>query len=313
MVEGVLRATDWNIVIIDGLTYAGDLNRIGDIGCFAEERHRFRVVYHDLRSPITPEVHRQIGAVDLVWHLAANSHVDRSLVDALPFAHATVVGTTNLLEYLRHNQPEMRRYIGFNTDEVFGPAPAGVYYAEDSKFRPSNPYSAAKAGQWAMEYSFAHSHRMPISMVHSMNIFGERQNVEKFIPMTIKNILQGNRVLLHGSPEAPSCRHWIHAREVCNALLFLTEHAVPEQSYNVIGEERSVYELAMTFSEIIGLPANVQWLDYHSTRPGHDLRYAMDGGKLKAMGFAYTYPLDQSLEHMTRWMIAPEHRGWLEA
>lgn len=310
-VEGVLKQTGWDVVIVDGLTYAGSLNRIADMGCFAAERHRLRVVYHDLRSPLTEETHERIGPVDYVWHLAANSHVDRSLVDARPFAEATVVGTTNLLEYLRHNQHGMRRYIGFNTDEVFGAAPPGVYYKEESKFRPSNPYSAAKAGQWAMEYAFAHSYRMPISMSHSMNIFGERQNPEKFIPMTVKNILEGKRVVLHGSPEAPSCRHWIHAREVCNAMLFLTEHAKNEESYNIIGEERSVYQLAMRFSELVGLPAYIDWLDYHSTRPGHDLRYAMDGGKLKDMGFQYTYGLDESLERTVRWMTDPAHSRWL--
>jgi dTDP-glucose 4,6-dehydratase len=311
LIEGVLKQTAWDIIIIDGLTYAGDYNRIADIECFARERHRFRAVYHDLRSPFTPELHRQIGPVDVVWHLAANSHVDRSLIDALPFAQSTVVGTTNLLQYLRDYQPDLRRYIGFNTDEVFGPAPQGVFHTEEGKFRPSNPYSAAKAGQWAMEFAFAHSFRMPISLVHSMNIFGERQNGEKFVPMTMRNILEGKTVTLHGAPDRPSSRCWIHAREVCNALIFLTDHAENEQAYNVIGEERTVYQLAQKFSEIIGLPAHIGWQDYHSTRPGHDLRYALDGSKLKSMGFMYSYPLDMALETTTRWSIRPENRRWL--
>lgn len=311
LVEGVLKQTDWDIIIMDGLTYAGDYNRIGDIECFQQERSRFRAVYHDLRSPLTPEVHRQIGPVDVVWHLAANSHVDRSLVDALPFAESTVVGTTNLLQYVRQYQPDLKRYIGFNTDEVFGPADYGQFHKEGERFRPSNPYSAAKAGQWAMEYAFAHSFRLPISMVHSMNIFGERQNPEKFIPMTVRNILDGKPVILHGSPEHPSSRCWIHAREVCNALIFLTDHARDEQSYNVIGQEKTVYAITAKLGEIIGLPVHLEWLDYHSTRPGHDLRYALDGSKLKGMGFMYTYSVDAALETTTHWMIQGENRRWL--
>ncbi len=311
LVEGVLRQTDWAVVIIDGLTYAGNLNRISDISCFEKERKRLRVVYHDLRSPLTEELHRHIGPVDVVWHLAANSHVDRSLVDALPFAESQVVGTTNLLQYLRQYQPEMQRYIGFNTDEVFGPAEYGVFHTEEEKFRPSNPYSAAKAGQWAMEYAFAHSFKMPISMVHSMNIFGERQNGEKFVPMTLRNILEGRPVILHGTPERPSSRCWIHAREVCNALIFLTPRAENEQSYNVIGQEKTVYAVASKLAEIVGLPAKIEWQDYHSTRPGHDLRYALDGEKMMKMGFMYTYSVDAALETTTRWSIQPENRRWL--
>lgn len=311
LVEGVLKQTDWEIIIIDGLPYAGDYNRIGDIACFQRERSRFRAVYHDLRSPFMPEIHRQIGPVDVVWHLAANSHVDRSLVDALPFAESTVVGTTNLLQYLRQYQPDMQRYIGFNTDEVFGPAEHGQFHTEEEKFRPSNPYSAAKAGQWAMEYAFARSFRLPISMAHSMNVFGERQNPEKFIPMTVRNILDGKPVLLHGAPERPSSRCWIHAREVCNALIFLTAHAKDGQAYNVIGQEKTVYAIASKLAEIIGLPVKLEWLDYHSTRPGHDLRYALDGSKLKSMGFTYTYSVDAALESTTHWMVQPQNRRWL--
>lgn len=311
LVEGVLRQTDWEIIIIDGLSYAGNLNRISDISCFEKERHRIRFVYHNFRSPFTEELHRSIGQVDYVWHLAANSHVDRSLIDALPFAESTVVGTTNLLQYLRQYQPNLTRYIGFNTDEVFGPAAFGTFHKETEKFYPSNPYSASKAGQWAMEFAFAHSFKMPISICHSMNIIGERQNGEKFAPMAIRNILEGKTITLHGSPQFPSSRCWIHAREVCNALIFLTAHATNEGIYNIVGEERSVCDLVQSFSKIIGKPAITEWLDYHSTRPGHDLRYALDGSKLKSMGFVYHYPLDAALEHMTQWMIKPENIRWL--
>jgi dTDP-glucose 4,6-dehydratase len=313
LIEGVLRQTNWDIIIIDSLTYAGNLNRIADISNFSQQKHRLHFVYHDLIAPFTKDLHNQIGPVSYVWHLAAHSHVDRSLEDALPFAQSSVVGTTNLLQYLRQYQkPTMEKYIGFNTDEVFGPALPGVFHKESDKFYPSNPYSAAKAGQWAMEYAFLHSFQMPISITHTMNVIGERQNPEKFIPKTIKSILCNQSVTLHGSPDQPSSRCWIHAREVCNALLFLTHNDRNYGIYNIVGEERTVLQMANSLSRIIGQPANIQWLDFHHTRPGHDLRYALDGSTLTNMGFRYTYPLDLSLEKMTRWMISPERRKWLD-
>lgn len=313
LVEGVLRDTSWDVVITDRLTYAGNFNRLTDMGWFHGQRNRVRVVYHNLASPLTEEIHRQIGPLDYVWHLAAESHVDRSLVDATPFAQSAVLGTVNLLQYLRERQQgTLKRYIGFNTDECFGPARVGQYHSEAEKFYPSNPYSASKAGQWAMEFAFAHSFKMPISMVHSMNIVGERQNGEKFVPKTVRAILEGEAIPLHGSPEHPSSRCWIHAREVCNALIFLTEHGENEQTYNVVGEERTVLELAEMFSAwVVQQPAEVEWIDFHSVRPGHDLRYALDGSKLQSMGFAYTYPLEKSLRKMVAWMVSPEHRHWL--
>lgn len=311
LVEGVLKQTDWEVVVLDTLTYAGNLNRLRDLECYEEHRERLRVVYHNLRSAFPSQVHDQIGKVDVVWHLAAHSHVDRSLIDAQPFAESAVVGTTNLLQYLREHQKGLRRYIGFNTDEVFGPALPGVYHRETAKFYPSNPYSASKAGQWSMEFAFAHSFNMPISIVHSMNIIGERQNPEKFVPLVVKGILNGTPITLHGSTAHPSSRCWIHAREVCNALLFLTDNARDGEAYNVVGEERTVLEIGQFISKVIGNPLSYQWLDFHATRPGHDLRYALHGGKLLSMGFHYKYPLEDSLDRMVRWMIRPENRRWL--
>ena len=182
-----------------------------------------------------------------------------------------------MLEYLKKYQPDLEKYIGFNTDECFGPAAWGTYHIEEDKFKPSNPYAATKAGQWCLEYSFAHAFKMPIVMVHSMNIFGERQHPEKFIPKTVRAILKGEPVILHGTPEIGfSSRCWIHAREVCNALLFLTEKGKPEETYNVVGEERDVYYLAERIAEIIGKKPTYKFVDFHSCRPGHDFRYALD-------------------------------------
>ena len=217
VVEAFLKNTDWDIVVLDSLNYAGDINKITDILTYPQNRHRIRFVYHNLISPISETKHNQIGKIDYVFHLAAESHVENSLNDSVPFAY-NVVGTANLLEYLKHKQnASLKSYIGFNTDEVFGPAPQGKFYTENEKFYPSNPYSASKGGQWCMEYAFWKSFGLPIKQVHSMNIFGERQHPEKFIPMAVRSILKEEPVTIHGIEGGEvSSRCWIHAREVGN-------------------------------------------------------------------------------------------------
>jgi len=310
VVEGLLKQTDWEIIILDSLTYAGSLNRVVDIDIYEEEKKRVKFVWHDLRSPISETVHTIIGRVDYVWHLAAESHVENSLKDAVPFAYNVVV-TTNLLEYLKEHQKEIRRYIGFGTDEVFGPAPPHYSCSEIYKFYPSNPYSASKAGQWAMEYAFYRSFKMPIILVHCMNVFGERQHPEKFVPMTVRNILSDNKVTIHGMPGDISSRCWIHARSVCDALLFLVDKGKIGETYNIVGKEGDVEFLALRIGDIIGKEIKLKYVDFHRTRPGHDKRYALDGRKLKTLGWVPQFTVSESLEKTVHWMIRPENRRWL--
>lgn len=311
--EHVLANTDWDIVILDGINYAAKMNRVLDSRYYDEKRVKF--AYHNLRSPIGDLVHSDIGQVDYVLHFAAESHVDRSLVDALPFAMSNVVGTTNLLQYLKEYQKNLERYIGFNTDEVFGAADEGVYHSEDYKFKPSNPYAAAKAGQWCMEYAFAHFSGMPISMVHSMNIISERQHPEKFLPMIIRRLLAGEKITLHSTGGKFSTRCWIHARTVADALLFLLEHAETEESYNIVGEEKSVYDIANWVCEsVLGRElkdSDYERQDAHSQRPGHDFRYALDGTKLEKMGWIPPMILRKSLKKTVSWCVKPKNRHWL--
>jgi len=322
-VEGVIKHTDWDIVILDALTYAGNINRLADIDIWqgnhyeklfnSDQAFRIKIVWHDLRAEISETTHKLIGDIDYVWHLAAESHVENSLKDPIPFAY-NVISTTNLLWYLKNKQPSLKKYIGFNTDEVFGPAPDGVFYKETDKFYPSNPYSASKGGQWCMEYSFYRSHRMPIVQVHSMNIFGERQHPEKFIPMVVKRLLSGEKITIHGiKGESISSRCWIHAREVCNGLIFLMGKGKIGETYNIIGEERSVLELANTASMAIKArdlhDDEIDWVDYHKNRPGHDLRYALSGEKIKELGWSPSNTLDQSFSKMVKWMA--DNPKWL--
>jgi dTDP-glucose 4,6-dehydratase len=324
-VEGVLKNTDWEIIILDALTYAGNLNRLTDIEIWEKEKHRVKFVWHDLKSPINESVHKMIGPLDYIWHLAAESSVDRSLEDSIPFVMSNVVGTANLLEYVKKYQPDLKKFVTFSTDEVFGPAPTGVDYKEGDTCNPSNPYSASKEGQEAISKAFAFSFGLPIIITRTMNVIGERQHPEKFIPKTVKAILEGKPVVIHGLPGNISSRKWIHARNVCDALIFLMDKGEliekkyqndPSHGiYHIVGEERNALELANRISKIIKGreldPSEIEYVDFHRTRPGHDFRYSLDGSKLKNLGFKYPLTLEQSFDKMIEWMIDPKHRKWL--
>jgi len=322
-VEHLLKNTDWKIIVLDALTYAGNLNRITDIEVFTPERVKF--VWHDLKSPISETIHKMIGDLDYIWHLAAESHVDRSLENSIPFVMSNVVGTANLLEYCKKYQPNLKKFVTFSTDEVFGPAPFGVDYKEGNVCNPSNPYSASKEGQEAISKAFAFSFGLPVMISRTMNVYGERQSVEKFIPKTVKAILNNEKVVIHGLPGNISSRRWIHARNVCDALIFLMDKGeIIEKKYqndpshgiyHIVGEERNVLELANRISKIIKgreLEASeIEYVDFHRTRPGHDLRYSLDGSKLKSLGFEYKLSLEQSFDKMIKWMIKKENLKWL--
>lgn len=309
LVEHILKNTNFEVVGLEGINYAGSLNRITDISVFKEHEHRISMVWHDLRSPINETVAHQIGQVDFIVHLAAETHVERSLTDSRPFVMSNVLGTCHLLEYIKSNQPEIVKYIQFSTDEVFGSAPFGVDYKEWDRHKPSNPYAAAKAGADDLAYSFAHSFKLPIIISHTMNMFGERQNVEKFIPMTIRKVLLGETVTIHGSEGNVSTRKWIHCRNAADAVLFLLDKGESGDKYNVVGQEMDVLSLAQFIADVVGKSLKYEFLDFHSTRPGHDLRYSLDGNKLTTMGWEPPVPLLDSLRKAIIWTL--ENKRWI--
>lgn len=311
--DHLLQNTDWQIVVLDSLNYAGNMNRITDSEFFDAERVMF--VWHDLRAPISETMHKLLGKLDYCIHFAAESHVDRSLEDSIPFVMSNVLGTANLLEYFKKYQPQCKTLI-FSTDEVFGAASDGVYFAENDSFKPSNPYSASKAGEEMIAYSFAHAFDLPISIIRSMNIIGERQYCEKFVPKTIAAIVNNENVLLHGRErDDVSSRCWIHARNVADALLFLLSKAERGEFYHIVGEERTVLEVADWISEEVKgrrlRDEEIEWIDYRTARPGHDKRYALSGEKIAKMGWSPPVDLEHSLKKTIRWTLESKNRKWL--
>jgi len=310
-VEHILKNTDWEVLVIDSLNYAGNLNRITE--CESFDANRVKFIWHDLQAPISEMTHNMVGSLDYLIHFAAESHVDKSLENSIPFVSSNVLGTANLLEYLKHRQPQCRTVI-FSTDEVFGAAPEGVYYKEDDRFKPSNPYSAAKAGEEMIAFSFAHAFGLPIFVTRSMNIIGERQHPEKFLPKIIRSVLNGQTIMLHGKGESDqSSRCWIHARNVADGVLFLLDRGQKEEFYHIVGEERTVLEIANWVSQAINgkdLPSSqIEWVDYHTARPGHDKRYALSGEKMAGMGWKPPVDLEQSIKKTVEWTL--KNPKWL--
>lgn len=316
LVEHILKNRDWNIKILDRLSYAGLLKRITDMGAYEDNKHRIEFVFHDLRAEINNTVKNDLGNIDYIVHMAAETHIDNSLIDARPFVDSNVIGTLNLLNYAKDNLPNLKKFINFSTDEVYGTAPEGYNYKEDDRWRPSNPYSASKCGQTALGIAYATSYNMPIIHSYTMNVFGERQHPEKLIPKTIKYFLEGKAMPIHcklvdGNPTEIGTRFWLHARNASDAVVYLLENGKSNEHYNVVGDiELNNLEMTNLIASMMGIDnPQYEYVDFHKTRPGHDRRYSLDGTKLKNMGWKAKIDFRESLERTVRWTM--EHREWL--
>ena len=324
VIENLLRNTDWNIVSLDRLDFSGNLNRLADVMAEfdVETRKRVKVVFHDLRAELNPMISRELGDVNYVLHLAAGSHVDRSIEFPMEFVLDNVVGTCNILNYAR-TLPNLERFIYFSTDEIFGTAPVGVNYGERDRYNSTNPYSATKAGGEELAVAFENTYKMPIYITHTMNVFGERQHPEKYIPMCIRKANDGDVITVHSdsTKTIAGSRHYIHAADVADAMLFLlnldpTKVAEPDYGdakcpkFNLVGkEEIDNLSLAKIIAEAQGKELKYDMVDFHSSRPGHDLRYALSGDYMRSLGWEPKYSLTQRIKEVVEWTLANER--WL--
>ena len=199
-IKHILNHTDWEIVSLDRLDYSGNLNRISDMmnEISEKDKRRLRVVHHDLRAEVNDMLAADLGKFNFILHMAASSHVDRSITDPLTFVYDNVVATCNILNFARKSK-NLELFIYFSTDEVFGPAPNKVKYKERERYNSTNPYSATKAGGEELAVAFENSYHMPIFITHTMNVFGERQHPEKFIPKCIISARDNLSVEIHSN------------------------------------------------------------------------------------------------------------------
>lgn len=283
----------WEILTIEKLNYAASLDRIRDL------RARVKVVLHDLRAPVSDHVADLLGDLDYIVHFAAETHVDRSMVNPGDFVESNVLGTFNLLEHARKRQPKLRMFFMVSTDEVYGPAPMGIDHDEEAPHRPSNPYSATKAAAEDIAHAWDHSMGVPVIVTNTMNNVGEMQHSEKYLPKIVRAILTRRVVTVHGSPDSPGSRKYLYARDHADAIRFLMENGRRGERYNVVGDrEVNNLEMVRLVEAAMGTEARVEFVDFHSVRPGHDLRYSLDGSKMKRLGWTPPTGFDVALQRI---------------
>ena len=324
LIGQVIKNTDWEIVSLDRLDYSGNLNRLHDIMLTfdVETRKRVKIVHHDLKAELNPLVRSEVGDVDYILHLAAGSHVDRSIDYPMEFVMDNVVGTCNILEFARTQKHNLERFVYFSTDEIFGPAPDDIKYKENDRYNSTNPYSATKAGGEELAVAFHNTYDLPIYITHTMNVFGERQHPEKFIPMCIKRARDGEVVTVHSdkTKTIAGSRHYIHAEDVASALLFLLDHKGEFEptwgnakcpKFNIVGsEELNNLELAQIIADAQNKELKYEMVDFHSSRPGHDLRYALSGDKMRELGWVPAKSVRERIAQVTQWTLANER--WIK-
>tara|TARA_B100001250_G_C19804164_1_gene792471 strand:- start:1889 stop:2917 length:1029 start_codon:yes stop_codon:yes gene_type:complete len=326
LIRHLLLNTDWEVTSLDRLDYSGNLNRISDMMTEFDKnkQKRVKIIFHDLKSEINEMLENNLGNFNYIIHLAASSHVDRSIEDPLSFVMDNVVATCNILNFARKNN-NLERFIYFSTDEVFGPAPKGINYKERDRYNSTNPYSATKAGGEELAVAFENTYNMPIYITHTMNVFGERQHPEKFIPLSISKIKKNKAVTIHSdeTKKIPGSRHYIHASDVADGCLFLLQNekkilkikkdfgGAKCPKFNLVGpEEINNLELAKMIAKAQNKELKYEMVDFHSSRPGHDLRYALDGNLMKNLGWIPKIDITERINQVVQWTLKNDR--WLK-
>ena len=284
------------IVNLDKLTYAGNLGNLKGI-----ERNKN---YSFVRGDIANErlVDKLLSQCDAVVHFAAESHVDRSIIDAQNFITTNVFGTYVLLKLALKNK--IQRFVHISTDEVYGSRKKG-FFDEQSPLNPSSPYSASKASSDLLARSFFITHQLPVLITRSSNNFGPRQYPEKVIPLFITHLLKNEKVPLYA--KGLNVRDWIYVEDNCRAIELVLKKGKIGEVYNIAAES---YLNNITLTKLIlkkmGKPLSM--IEHVKDRPGHDFRYAIETSKIKALGFKPRMHFHDALALTINWY--KHHQSW---
>lgn len=315
----LLAKTDWEVVCPVTFRHKGLPDRIKlSVNGIDDDFKRVKIVKCDLVYPISKLTSLEFGKVDYVINVASESHVDRSINYPADFIINNVSLMCNILDWVR-TQNGLEKFIQVSTDEVYGPAAEGHKHKEWVDLHlPSNPYSASKSAQESIAFSYWRTYGLPIAVTNTMNIIGEMQDPEKYVPMVIKKVLSGEKVSIHGTLDGKiGSRFYLHARNQADGLLHVLtqkflKYGESERllKYHIVGEkEINNLQLAELIASIIGKKLSYEIVDFHSSRPGHDLRYALDGEKIKESGWTPPIPLEDSLRSTINWTL--KHPEWL--
>jgi dTDP-glucose 4,6-dehydratase len=292
-IRATLKARpSWKIVNLDSRTYAGNPANLADI------KSRYRWIKADIRDP--KAVDRAMKGCELVVHFAAETHVDRSILDASAFLTTNIIGTQVLLDAaMRH---KVRRFLHVSTDEVYGSVTKG-YSREGDNLEPNSPYAASKAASDMLVRSYFVTHKAPVVTTRASNNYGPYQYPEKALPLMISNFMDGKPFPQYG--DGRQVRDWLHVVDHARAILLVLEKGVLGDVYNIGGsytcENR---ELISKVLKLMGKDSSL--VTRVEDRKGHDRRYALDCSKLKRLGFRHAYDFEKGLKQTIAWYQANE-------
>ena len=315
----ILINTDWEVVCPVTFRHKGLPDRIiNSVKGLDDSFVRTKIIRCDLVYPISKLTGNEFGKINFVLNAASESHVDRSIDFPADFIQNNVMLMCNLLDWaIRHDTLE--KFIHVSTDEVYGPALEGHKHKEwEDIHLPSNPYAASKSAQESIAFSYWRTFGLPLAITNTMNIIGEMQDPEKFVPMIMKKIYNSEVVGIHGTLDGKiGSRFYIHARNQADGLLHVLNQKFLNYGesnkplkFNIVGEkETNNLELAKLVANFMGKPLNYEIVDFHSSRPGHDLRYALDGEKMAESGWVAPEQFEKSLEATIKWTL--KNPEWL--
>jgi len=281
---------DWQVVNLDKLTYAGNLDNLREI----ENNENYTFVKGDIAR--AEDVAKAIGeGVDKIINYAAETHVDRSILEPDAFVKTDILGTYTLLEAVR--KYNVAQYIQISTDEVFGSIKQGSF-DEQSPFRPNSPYAASKAGADHLCRAYFKTYNLPIIVTHSCNFYGPNQYPEKIIPLFITNLLESKKVPVYG--QGQQVREWIFTEDHCRAVEFIMEKGEPGEIYNIgTGHEKQNIETTQFVLQELGFGESM--IEFVKDRPGHDWRYAINSQKLRGLGWQPQVGWEDGLRRTIKW------------
>ena len=290
------RRPDTQVVVLDALTYAGNPANLEDCG----GTDRLRFIHGDIRDRDT--VDDAMRGVDTVVNFAAESHVDRSILDPSSFIEPNYNGVYVLLEAAR--RLEVQRFLQVSTDEVYGHVPTG-FSVESDALAPRNPYAASKAGAELLVHSYYTTYGLPVLITRGGNTVGPYQYPEKVLPLFITNALENKPLPVYGDGSA--VRSYLYVEDHCSAIDLVLRSGEPGNAYNVgTNYEVSGRDLAERVLEILDRPSALR--EFVPDRSGHDLRYALDCGRIRALGWRPALDFDTLLDRTVQWYVA--HRPW---
>ncbi|MFW2590034.1 dTDP-glucose 4,6-dehydratase [Sagittula sp. SSi028] len=305
------------VVNLDALTYAACLDNVASVA----DHPDYAFEQADIRDRAALDRIFATHRPDAVMHLAAESHVDRSIDGPGDFIETNITGTFNLLEAARKywteaGRPEAFRFHHISTDEVFGSLGATGQFTETTSYDPRSPYSASKAASDHLVRAWAETYGLPVVLTNCSNNYGPFHFPEKLIPVVILNALHGRSIPIYG--DGSNVRDWLYVEDHADALLLVLQKGALNRSYNIGGEnERSNLELVQTICSILDrlAPKDGSYADlitFVTDRPGHDARYAIDPTRIRdELGWRPSVTVEEGLERTVRWYL--DNRGWWQA